>query len=113
MVDTLHPRLIGPRKVGPVSILQEAVWAPRPVWMGAENLVLTGIRSLNRPARNESLYGLRYPGPLASYFIGNKVVDGGNILFLYYYNNIHNGALYGVYLDCYATSKLRPATKFQ
>ena len=35
---------------------------PGPVWTGAENLVPppTGIRS---PARSESLYRLRYPGP--------------------------------------------------
>ena len=31
--------------------------------MGAENLSPTGIRSLDRPARNEWLYRLSYPGP--------------------------------------------------
>jgi len=34
------------------------VWAPRPVWTGAENLVPNGIRSPDRPARNS-----RYPMP--------------------------------------------------
>ena len=29
----------------PIPILQEAGWAPGPVWKGAENLVPTGIRS--------------------------------------------------------------------
>jgi hypothetical protein len=29
----------------PVPIVQEAGWAPGPVWTGAENLALTGIRS--------------------------------------------------------------------
>ena len=29
----------------PVSIVQEAGWAPGPVWTGAENLAFTGIRS--------------------------------------------------------------------
>ena len=29
----------------PVPILQEAGWAPEPVWTDAENLVPTGIRS--------------------------------------------------------------------
>ena len=29
----------------PVSIVQEAGWAPGPVWTGAENLSSTGIRS--------------------------------------------------------------------
>jgi hypothetical protein len=45
----------------PVPIVQEAGWAPGPVWTGAENLDPTGIRSLNRPARSQSLYHLRYP----------------------------------------------------
>jgi hypothetical protein len=43
--------------------IQEAGWAPGPVGSGAENLAPTGIRSPNRPARTESLYRLRYPGP--------------------------------------------------
>ena len=42
----------------PVPIVQEAAWAPRPVWTGAENLASTGIRSPDRPARSESLYRL-------------------------------------------------------
>jgi len=52
--------LFTPRK-DPVPIVQEAGWAPGPVWTGAENLALTGIRSLDCPARNQSLYRLRYP----------------------------------------------------
>ena len=32
-------------KQRPVPIVQEAGWAPRPVWRGGENLTLTGIRS--------------------------------------------------------------------
>ena len=52
----------------PVPIVQEAGWAPGPVWTGAENLVPpTGIRSLDRPARSESLYRLSYRGPHISY----------------------------------------------
>ena len=47
----------------PVHILQEAGWAPGRVWTGAENLAPSGIWSLDRPARSESLYPLRYPGP--------------------------------------------------
>jgi len=46
----------------PVPIVKEAVWAPRPVWMGAENLAPHQIKSPDRPARSESLYQLRYPG---------------------------------------------------
>ena len=44
----------------PVLILQEAGWAPGPVWTGAENLAPTGIRSPDRPVRSESLYRLSY-----------------------------------------------------
>jgi hypothetical protein len=53
----------------PVPIIQEAGWAPGPVWTGAENLAPTGIRSSDRPARSQSLYWLRYPSVclLASY----------------------------------------------
>ena len=47
----------------PVPIVQKTGWAPRPVWTGAENLAPTEIRSPDRPARSESLYRLRYPGP--------------------------------------------------
>ena len=47
----------------PVPIVQEAGWAPGPVWTDAENLAPTGIRSPDRPARSESLYRLSYPGP--------------------------------------------------
>jgi hypothetical protein len=39
----------------PVPIVQEAGWAPGPVWIGAENLAPTGIRSPDLPARSESL----------------------------------------------------------
>ena len=56
------PAALPPGKT-PVPIVQEAGWAPRPVWRGAENLAPTGIRSPNRPARSESLYRLSYPGP--------------------------------------------------
>jgi len=40
----------------PVFIVQEAGWAPGPVWTGAENLACNGILSPDRPARSESLY---------------------------------------------------------
>jgi hypothetical protein len=44
----------------PVLIVQEAGWAPGPVWTGAENLASTGIRSPDRPAHSQSLYWLSY-----------------------------------------------------
>jgi len=46
-----------------VPIVQEAGWAPGPVWTGVENLAPTGIRSPDHPAHSELLYRLSYPGP--------------------------------------------------
>ena len=45
----------------PELIVQEVAWGSGPVWKGAENLVPSGIRSLDRPACSKSLYRLRYP----------------------------------------------------
>jgi hypothetical protein len=45
----------------PVPTVQEAGWAPGPVWTGAENLAPTGFRSPDCPARSQSLYRLSYP----------------------------------------------------
>ena len=56
------------RSLRPVPIVQEAGWAPGPVWTGAENLAPTGIRSPDRPARSQSLYRQCY---LAHYMIHN------------------------------------------
>jgi hypothetical protein len=39
----------------PVPFVQEAVWAPGPVWTGAENFAPTGIQSPDRPVRSEWL----------------------------------------------------------
>ena len=44
-----------------IPIVQEAGWAPGPVWTGTENLATTGFQSQDRPARRQSLYRLRYP----------------------------------------------------
>jgi hypothetical protein len=52
-----------------VPIAQEAGRAPGLVWIGAENVAHTGIRSPDCPARSESLYQLHYPG--SSVFFGN------------------------------------------
>ena len=52
-----------PRERDPVPIIYGTRWAPGPVWTAAENFATTGMRSPNRPARGESLYRLRYPGP--------------------------------------------------
>ena len=53
-------RTLPPRK-DPVPILQEAGWVAGPVWTGAENLVLTGIRSRTVQPVAQSLYRLSYP----------------------------------------------------
>jgi len=42
------PRLLFTPGKDPVPIVQEAGWAPGPVWTGAENLAPTGIRSLDQ-----------------------------------------------------------------
>ena len=62
------PRPLYPGK-DPVPVVQEAGWAPVPVWTGSENLVPTGIRSPDRPARSESLYRLSYPGSLIGIYL--------------------------------------------
>jgi len=41
-----------------VTIVQEAGWAPGPVWTGEKNLAATGIRSTDLPACIELLYRL-------------------------------------------------------
>jgi hypothetical protein len=61
-VASATSRPLYPRERDPVPIVQEAGWAPGPVWTGAENLAPTGIRSPDRPAHSESLYRLIYPG---------------------------------------------------
>ena len=54
-------------------MVQEAGWAPGPVWTSAEILVRTRIRSPDRPARSKSLYRLSYPGPQKSSRIKKKL----------------------------------------
>jgi hypothetical protein len=62
-VSVILQPLFTPRK-NPAPIVQEAGWAPGPVWTGAENLAPSRIRSPDRPAHSESLYRLSYPSPL-------------------------------------------------
>jgi hypothetical protein len=56
----------------PVPTVEEAGWAPGPVWTGAENLVPIGIWYPDRPARSQLLYQLSYP---AHVYVGllNKI----------------------------------------
>jgi hypothetical protein len=58
---SVTPRQLFTTGKDPVPIVQEAGWASRPVWTGAENLAPTGIRSPDRPARSQLLYWLCYP----------------------------------------------------
>ena len=51
----------------PVPIVQKVGGASEPVWIGAENLAPTGIRSPDLPARSVSLYRLRHPGSFVKY----------------------------------------------
>jgi hypothetical protein len=79
-----RPGCFTPRK-DPVPIVQEAGWAPGPVWTGAENPTSTGIRSLHRPARSQSLYRLSYRAHkslvfLVQVFSCNKVIRSTVIL---------------------------------
>jgi len=69
VVVTYRP--LYPRERDPVTIVQEAGWVPGLVWTGAENLAPTGIRTLDRPARSESLYRLSHPGPHLSHGTSN------------------------------------------
>jgi hypothetical protein len=57
-----HPGHFTPRK-DLVLIVQEAGWAPGPVWISTKTLSPTGIRSPVRQACSQSLYRLSYPGP--------------------------------------------------
>jgi hypothetical protein len=63
-VVSTTPRPLYPGK-DPVPIVQEAGWAPGPVWTFAKNLAPTGIRSPDCQARSQSLYRLRYPAHTA------------------------------------------------
>ena len=58
---SVTPRPLFTSGIDTVPIVQEAVWAPGPVWTGAENFAPTGIRSPERPACSQLLCRLRYP----------------------------------------------------
>ena len=63
VVNATPRPLVTPWK-DPKHLVQEAGWAPGPVWTGVENLAPTGNRFPDRPARSQSLYRLSYHGPL-------------------------------------------------
>jgi hypothetical protein len=55
MVSTT-PRARYLRDRDPLFILEEAGWAPGPIWKGGEQFDATGIRSPDRPARGDRYY---------------------------------------------------------
>ena len=55
-----------------VPTVQEAGWAPEPVWTGVENLILTGIRSPDRPSHSQSLYRPSCPAHYVLYTYNNS-----------------------------------------
>jgi hypothetical protein len=71
--STPRPGRLNPRERPGV---QEAGWALEPVWIGAENLAPTRIRSPDIPAHSESLYRLRHPSSsslrVTSYLVCKK-----------------------------------------
>jgi hypothetical protein len=55
------PAALPPGKTRYPLFVQEAGWAPAPVWTCAKDLSPTGIRSPDRPAHSQTLYRLSYP----------------------------------------------------
>ena len=53
-VDNATHRPLYPQERDPVPTVQEAGWAPAPVWTGADSLDPIGIRSPDGPVRSES-----------------------------------------------------------
>jgi hypothetical protein len=67
----------------PVSIVQEAGWAPRPVWTGGKSRP-TGIRSPDRPARSSVSIPTELPGPLVKVlFLCNTKQQQGDLAILW------------------------------
>jgi len=68
-VGAQYHALFYPQETDPIPTVQEAVWTPRPVWVGAENLAPTGIGFSDPPARDERVaVQSALPGPTK----GNK-----------------------------------------
>jgi len=71
----------------PVPVLQEAVWAPDPVWTGGKSRPhLDSIP--DHPARSQSLYRLSYPAHTHTYTLHNIYIYihyvEVNIIYIYY-----------------------------
>ena len=72
-----RPRLLYHQERDPVRTLEKAWWVSGLVWMGPENLTPTWVRTPDCPARNESLYRLRYPGQQFTLLGRSKDEDQG------------------------------------
>ena len=59
---TPHPCHLMHRERDPQSIAQQAGWALRPIWKGAETLASKEIKYPHHPTCSKLLYLLRYPG---------------------------------------------------
>jgi hypothetical protein len=72
-VNIMPPLLFTPEK-DPVPIVQEAGWAPRPVWTGAENL--TPYRdSIPQPSSPQPVATpTTLPGPLSTVVVNNSKI---------------------------------------
>jgi hypothetical protein len=62
-LDNATPRPLYHQETVTLPTVQEAVWTPVPIWIGAENLSPSRILSLDCRARSESLYRLSNTGP--------------------------------------------------
>jgi len=85
------PRLHFTPGKDPVTIAQEAGWAPGPVWTGAENFAPTGIRSRTFQPRSSVAIPTELPGPHAV-----------QVLALNPHRNI-SGSIYIIHTDCVTT----------
>ena len=61
-----------------VPIVQEAGWAPEPVWTGGKSRPI-GILSPDRPARSQSLYRLSYRAHFAGYKYEELLIKQGQL----------------------------------
>jgi len=72
------------------------------VWTGAENLAPTGIRSPVRPARRQSLYGLRYTAHIIhSIYIHKHIIHTYVHAYKHTYLHTYIRAYIHRYIDTY------------
>ena len=73
----------------PVPILQEAGWAPGPIWTGGKSRPHRDSIP-DRPARSQSLYRLSYPAHMCSHILANlKNNSTFSAIWTYYVSTWH------------------------